>query len=304
MIKITKQQYVCVMDKNNPPAAKVPCGEPVLFEVEITLRELVDTGKLPEHIDFDTLVQATGPAFIEGAEPGDILIAEFKNLVPYHAGWSAALTTYGMLQDETKKDYTKVVPIRNGKAFWSDKLQVPVKVFPGTVGVAPKGEGVNCVSPGPHGGNMDNTDLTVGARLFLPVAVPGALFQIADIHAVMGDGEVGGTAIETGADVTVEFDLVKGVPIEGPMVEKPEWIALVASEPNLEEAAREASRRARKLVSEIEGLEVEEAICFVSNFGDLKVCQSVNSLRTIEMRLPKWVFSNKKGLEKYGFRWG
>ncbi|MCL5256167.1 MAG: acetamidase/formamidase family protein, partial [Chloroflexi bacterium] len=251
MITVRKDQYVTVMSKNNPPAARVQCGEPVLFEVEITLRELVDTGKLPDPIDFNTIVHAAGPVYVEGAEPGDILITEFKNFVPYHAGWSAALSNFGMLQDETATDYAKVVPIRDGKIIWSDKLQVPAKIFPGTVGVAPAGEGITCLLPGPHGGNLDNSDLTTGSRLFLPVLVPGALFQIADIHAAMGDGEIGGTAVETGADVTIVFDLVKGVHIEGPMTEHPDWIALVVSHEDLSIAVREASRRMRKLVSEV-----------------------------------------------------
>lgn len=312
MITITKQQYACVMSAENKPAMRVPCGEPILFQVEITLKELVDTGEFPKGLDFDAIVKAAGPAYVEGVEPGDALIAEFKNIEPYAAAWTAAMThesasprQNGLLQDETTFDYTKVMPIRNGKIIWSDKLQVPVKPFPGVVGVAPKGAAVNCISPGPHGGNMDNTDLTVGTRLYLPVAVPGALFLIGDIHAYMGDGEVGGTAAETGADVTIEFDAVRGLNLEGPMVEHPDWIATVASEKSLEDAVREASRRMRKLVTELEGFSsVEEAIAFVSCFGDAKICQTVNPLKTAELKMPKWAFSNKEGFRKYKFRWG
>jgi Acetamidase/Formamidase family. len=105
--------------------------------------------------------------------------------------------------------YSKVVEINDGKVIFNEKLSFPVKPMIGVIGVAPKEGEINCGTPGPHGGNMDTTLIGEGTKLYLPVFVDGALFALGDLHAVMGDGEIGVSGVEVSGAVTVGLRVLK-----------------------------------------------------------------------------------------------
>ena len=218
-----------------PPVARLASGD------------ILDTNTLDAFGDAiqkpgDTLALAkganplTGPFYIEGAEPGDTLAVEFQSLeVNSNQGVGAMVPGFGALNSTS---YTAMVnpqiperiwlyPIdsANGTATFRAKdsdfsVKMPLHNFLGCIGVAPAGgEARSSIVPAEFGGNMDAPEASVGNTLYLPVNVSGALLYMGDGHAVMGDGEVAGTAVEVPLRVRLRVSVMKGKRIEWPRFE-------------------------------------------------------------------------------------
>jgi formamidase len=234
------------------PAAEVAEGD----EIALETRDALD-GQLQPHstvADFATLdVGAvhplTGPVYVKGAMPGDILEIEFTDIIAEPIAFSAIMPGLGFLRDVMTEPFLVHWQIRDG---WATSAQIPgVRIpgapFMGVSAVAPSAEklkewtareqrvidkggmalppdpqgavpagacglsGLRTLPPRENGGNFDVKQLTRGAKLFLPVFVPGALFSTGDGHFAQGDGEVCVTAVEMGATAVVRFKLHKGL---------------------------------------------------------------------------------------------
>jgi acetamidase/formamidase len=171
-------------------------------------------------LDFSTLLPLTGPIVVDGAEPGDALKVTVLSFAPSGWGWSALIPEFGILADEFTEPALhiwKYDPGGSTPAAFGSIARVPVKPFPGTLGVAPAEPGVHSALPPRHvGGNLDTRDMSEGSEIYLPVEVPGALFSIGDTHAAQGDGELAGSAIESPMSVALRFDLVKDARLKAP----------------------------------------------------------------------------------------
>ena len=162
---------------------------------------------------------ASGPIYVEGAEPGDTLEVGIEEVKTGPLGCSITEEHFGLLKDRFPDNLT-IWEVHDGYAVSRSGLlkgiRVPVNAFLGIMGVAP-GEGeFGMIPPQAFGGNMDNRLLTSGAKLFLPVQVPGALFSAGDPHAAQGDGESGGTGLEISATATLRFRAIKDMHIRYP----------------------------------------------------------------------------------------
>lgn len=202
------------------PALTVPSGSEITFDLldggHNQIRPDNEATALRD-FDFQMTDPAFGPVYVQSAEPGDVLRVDFLDLVPGDYGWTALLPGFGLLADDPEfvaatpqlkmwdLTETGTLPNASGRrrlaVLKPGSVAVPVRPFLGVCGVAPALAGVELSTIPPYaasGGNMDCRDLsTVGATLYLPVNVPGALFSCGDGHAAQGDGEVCGTAIET-----------------------------------------------------------------------------------------------------------
>jgi amidase len=160
----------------------------------------------------------------------------------------------------------------------------------GTIGVAPAEGAVGNLFPGPHGGNLDVNDVTEGARVLLPVFVPGALFSLGDGKAVMGDGETNGVGIEVAMKVTVKLRLIKGAKIARPRLENTSSVMTIASSKTLEDASKTAlSDMVNLLIDETE-LTREEAYALLGAIADIKIANVVDPEVTIRVAVPKYIF--------------
>jgi amidase len=158
----------------------------------------------------------------------------------------------------------------------------------GTIGVAPL-EPITTLSSGRHGGNLDTTDIRAGCKVYLPVFVEGALFGVGDVHAAMGDGEVCGTGIECGAEVTIRLDVRRDFPVTWPRIESETEIMSVASaEGGLDEAIRIALLDMIGWLGRDQGLSEEEAYVLVSIAGDVRISQIVDPAVTARVAVPRW----------------
>ena len=143
---------------------------------------------------------------------------------------------------------------------------------------------------------MDCKRIVKGSVLYLPVAVPGALLALGDLHAVMGDGEIVVCGVEIAGEVDVRVSVLKGIRLPTPFLAEGGRLMTIASAETLDEAGAEATRRMHRFLTERLNIETHEAGILLSAAADLRVCQVVDPLKTARMELPLWV------AERYGFR--
>jgi acetamidase/formamidase len=236
----------------------------------------------------------TGPIFVKGAEPGDVLEIRIQKLVPAKCGvniiYPGKMNFGGLPEDFPNGQFkTLQLDLQKMETTFAPGIVIPLRPFLGVMGVAPKsGEKRPAAIPDYFGGNMDNTELTVGSTLYLPVNAPGGLFSTGDAHAVQGDGEVDMTAIETAMDEAVlQFIVRKDMKLERPMVETPtHWVA-TGYHKDLNEAVKIALRDAIQFISKTNGLTPEDAYALSSLAVNLRVTQIVDVNKGIHAMIPK-----------------
>ncbi len=276
------------------PMVRVHPGSTLTVEIANASGGQLDRHSLTADVaalDFSRVNPVTGPIWIEGAEPADAVIVEILSIDLDDWGWTANIPGFGLLADEFAEPHLRISKVTPQYAELIPGIRLPVQPFIGTIGLAPSEPGDHpLVPPGPHGGNMDMRHVTSGSRLWLPVAVPGALLSLGDSHAAQGDGEVCGTAIETSSVVTLRVHLKKGAGLATPRLESHPfsrrtgafWVTTGIG-PDLWEAARQATREMIAWIQELTGLSREDAYLVTSTAGDLAVSEIVDA--------PNWVMS-------------
>ena len=236
----------------------------------------------------------TGPVYIDGAEPGDTLEVRIQKIdysIPY--AYNSFSPQRGVLTPQDfQRGASKIIPLdtKRGVARFSDKIEIPLHPFFGSMGVAPAEGRANSGPPGDFAGNLDNKDLIAGTKLFIPVFVPGALFEVGDGHAGQGNGEVDITALETSLVGTFQFVVRKDMHLKGPRGETPtHWIAM-GLDPNLDEALRKAVRDAIDFLVTEKHLTREEAYQLCSVGVDFNVTQAVDGTKGVHGMIPKSIF--------------
>jgi acetamidase/formamidase len=139
------------------------------------------------------------------------------------------------------------------------------------------------------GGNLDNKEMTPGAKLYLPVFVPGALFSCGDGHGVQGDGEVCVTAIETALQGRFKLTLRRDLRLDYPRAETPTHYMTMAMDPDLDQCVVRALRDMIALLGEKRNLSREDAYTLCSLAADLRVTQTVNGSKGIHCMIAKAV---------------
>jgi amidase len=281
----------------NKPIATVKLGEEVEIETWDAFGGCVKEGQ--------TRAQATekgirvpvnpitGPIYVEGAETGDSLTVEILGIELPDNGTTTINPGFGSLEGwlNLMTPRTKTSGIRADKVLYrTDRgrvVEVSADPFIGTIGNSPVYEAINTLTPGSHGGNMDCPDIRPGNTLILPVNQPGALFGLGDVHAVQGDGEVGGSAIEISAKVRLRFGLRKSYFIAWPRVESAEEIMTICSAKPLEDAARLAYRELIKWMVADYGWTRDDAYMFLSIASKSRIAQIVDPLYTVVAKISK-----------------
>lgn len=211
----------------------------------------------------------TGPIFVNGAEPGDTLQIKIQKIVP--RPWGANFNVPGLFGQFPSK-----FPDGQVKYFYLDSerktaefapgIEIPLRPFPGTLGVARKEPGrYNAVPPGPFAGNLDNRDLVEGTTLHVPVFVRGALVWQGDSHAAQGNGEVNLTGLETAfQEITITATVDKTTKLDWPRIETPTaWITMGFDE-DLSKALANAKSETAKFLAEQRKISPDQAMALVS----------------------------------------
>jgi acetamidase/formamidase len=266
----------------------------------------------------------TGPIYIEGARPGDLLEVRYLSMTPRCSYGSNLAANWGFLYKELGSkdrvtiyhidDYANTahavyaydfpgiyrVPGTITRCAACDRqvalsgIRVPVRPHLGTAGVAPDEPGrISTVPPGKHGGNIDNWRIGAGATMYYPVQVDGALFSIGDPHVSQGDGEISGTAIEASLNVLMQIVLRRDFSLPGPLLETPKYWMAHGFDEDLNVATRNAALDMIGLLTEHIGLSRPDAYSLMSVAADFAVTQVVDGRQGAHVRIPRALFPVK-----------
>lgn len=278
---------------------RISPGEVIEVETnDCFFQQIFDETQVLTEIDYDMLNPATGPVYVEGAEPGDLLQVKIISIDVEDKGIAAVVPGEGVLGDQVTKPIIRVIHVKDGCAVFHG-VKLPIQPMIGVIGVAPKKEDGEWAtdSPWKHGGNMDTKDIKAGSTLYFPVNQRGALLALGDCHAIMGDGELCFTGLEIPAKVTLEINLIKDKNIKWPLVETDEYTMVIASGDDLEDAVYEATSQAVGHIKDSLKIEWEDAYVLASLAVDLKISQVVDPKMTVRAAIPKYVVSTEKLIE-------
>lgn len=271
---------VATMEKIGAPA------DEALREMKELTAKITDRGPGPHFL--------TGPVAIQGAMPGDVLEVEIVEVrLRSSYGWMSFGPGSGALPEDFPYERDKLVPLDRERnvAEFAPGVRIPLSPFFGSMGVAPPSGRLSSGPPSYNAGNLDNKWLVAGARLFIPVHVPGALFLTGDGHAAQGNGEVCVTAIETNLTGVFRFHVRKDMKLRWPRAETPSHIITMGLDQDLDEAARRATREMVDYLVSVRGLSRDDAYMLTSAAVDLHVTQVVDGTKGVHAMLPKAIFT-------------
>ncbi|MDO5043748.1 MAG: acetamidase/formamidase family protein [Coriobacteriia bacterium] len=281
--RVKNDSLIYEFSQDNKPALTIKSGEEVLLETcDCFEDQLSSEHDELDKLDWDHVNPATGPVYVEGAEPGDVLKVEILKIEL--ADEATIMTGEGVgvygekLSDGLSVRYAKV---HDNILEWDDKVAFEIDPMIGVIGVAPAGDPVNTGTPGSHGGNMDNTMVREGATLYFPVSAPGALFAAGDMHAIMGDGEIGVSGAEIAGEILVRLTVVKGLEISDPVLIDQDDFSTIASADTMDEAAKKAVINMIELLKPRLPLSAKDITMLLSLAADVEVCQMVDPQLTM-----------------------
>lgn len=292
-MRITSKNVFYDFSDRVPPAVCVDAPATVILEAKDCFDNQVRSADdSMDVIGEISLNPATGPVYVNGAEPGDALKVTIDKIVLDEKGMVCCMPGDGPLGDELDQSYFRIMPVSDGRTrFETDTgmaVDLPLRPMIGVIGVAAEdGQVSSTATAGRHGGNMDNSMIGEGATIYFPVSAKGALFGLGDLHAAMGDGEVGGSGLEIPADVHVTLDVVKGKAPAWPVLETEEVISVIVSLPTVDAACEEAVRQMQRLIMERTELSLPDTAMLMSLAGDLQICQIVDPVMTVRFVMSK-----------------
>ena len=236
----------------------------------------------------------TGPVYVEGAEPGDVLEVKILSIdFPIDYGYNGCS---GFIPENCDRSQALKVMAIDRKTMTSEYapgIVIPLRPFFGSMGVAPAPEmgRVSSNPPGRHAGNMDNKELVAGSTLFIPVFAPGALFEVGDGHGAQGDGEVDQTAIETSLRGRLQLTVRKDMKLTWPRAETATDYISMAADPDLTVATKTAIQEMVDFLAATKKLTKHQAYQVVSLAGNVAITQLVDKPNVgVHVRMPKGVF--------------
>ena len=250
----------------------------------------------------------TGPFFVEGAGPGDMLVVTIEKLeinrttaysgsllAPYAVDPSSLLAR---VDREPRRvtwllDKAKGIARLDGPELGT--LELPLRPMLGCLGVAPaRQEAIATTTPGAFGGNMDYAGLNAGVKVMFAVNVPGALLFLGDGHARQGEGELVGTGLETSLDVEFTVDLVKKTAIAWPRLENETHIMVLGSERPLMQAFQHATTEMHRWLMTGYGLSERGAALLMGQAAEYEIANVVDPHFTVVAKMRKSLLAGFK----------
>jgi len=302
-------------DAATPPVMRVKSGDTIEVQTLITSSptRLEGAGVKPEDVEQslrDIYKEVTnkgpgghiltGPIFVEGAEPGDVLevrIKKIKLAIPY--AYNAFGPRSGTIPEDFPYSKMRIIPLDEKRmvAHFADGIDIPLRPFFGSIGVAPPAAAgrLNSAPPGIHAGNLDNKELVAGTTLYIPVHAPGALLLVGDGHAGQGNGEVDITAMETSLIGTFQVIVRKDMHLKWPRAETPTHYITMGIDEDLREAAKLAVREAIDFLVAEKHLTRDDAYQLASVAADFDITQLVDGNKGVHAMIPKAIFVGQTG---------
>ena len=270
---ISDQYYINVHSENNKPAEHAADGELVVFQTRDCYNRLVQTEErtLEEQVGDEPDNPSTGPLYVDGAEPGDVIAVDILDIAVADHGVVAI--GCGPFQNKKEKEPFHILPVKDGRVKFQD-VEWDIDPMVGVVGTAMPGREIGTINAFEGGGNMDSRIIRKGATVWLPVRVPGALLVMGDIHATMGDGEVCGTGLEIDGEITTRVRLLKNFELNWPVTEtKDAWYVNSCGD-TCDEAIHAGYMEMRRLIANAYGWSLEDAAFYMTLRGYLESNQA------------------------------
>ena len=303
--QVTPDYFLSADQKHNkfskliPPVLKVKSGSVIKADAyeasdnqlhkEATLDDLIN-------IDFGPIHAMTGPVYVEEAEVGDILAVDLLKVELGDYGWQAIVGGFGFLTDRFPNPKLNIheIDMVNKTTMFNGNVKIPLRPFPGIMGVAPDTEEMlSTIPPRANGGNMDDPSIVEGTTVYFPVFVKGALFSIGDGHAVQGYGEVCGSAIEAPMTFTYRLRVLKDKPpISEPQYETENYYAVTGFGTTIDLATKKAVNYMIDYLVANYDINPEDAYMLCSLVGDLKIAEVVDVPNMlVTMHFPKEILN-------------
>ena len=271
------------------PVLEVDPGDVVTVETHDAFEGKVtsETDVPSQILNFPFLNPQTGPILVKGAEKGDALavrIISIKPRGPQPVGTTCIMPEFGglvatgdtaMLNPPLPEKVKKINVDEQG-VYWSDEVTLPYEPFIGTIGTAPEIEAISSLQPDYYGGNMDLPDVAPGSIIYLPVNKAGGYLYLGDCHAIQGDGELCGVALEIPAIVELQVDLIKQHGNGWPQLETEDAMMFIGSARPMEDAARIAYRELVRWVAAETGQSEIDAYMLLTMCGKVRVGNMVD----------------------------
>ena len=290
---ISDQYYINVHSEHNKPAEHASDGEIVVFQTRDCYNRLVQTEEktLEEQVGEEPDNPSTGPLYVDGAEPGDVIAVDILDITV-----AVVAIGCGPFRNKEEKEPFHILPVRDGRVRFQD-VEWDIDPMVGVVGTAMPGREIGTINAFEGGGNMDSRIIRKGATVWLPVRVPGALLVMGDIHASMGDGEVCGTGLEIDGEIAVRVRLLKNFELNWPVLETfgegGKWYVNSCGE-HYEQALMNGSKELQRLLMRVTGWDAVETYMYMSVQSDVEVnqgcepCEVDVSLRIGTPKLPQF----------------
>ena len=286
---IPKDKVIFNFNTTNQANYTVADGEVFWVEADDCYSgQITDASVKRPDIDISIMACAVGPINVEGAHPGDTLCVEVLAIDLADHGIMVTNCGLGVLGDRITEPDTKIIPVHDGFAHFSDTIKIPLTPMIGVMGVAPKSGEIHCAVPDDHGANMDTKLVKVGSRVYFPVGQEGAGLAVGDMHACMGDGELSGTGIEIAGRMCLKVTVYRDRPIERPVIETFDGIYFLASRPTLDESIKVATADVVEFLMKKLNLSFPDAYRLMSATCDAQICEVVDDNVTVRLHCPKF----------------
>ena len=280
--RIPRDRITSVFDHRDEPVARVRPGETVVIETDDARAGETRTPETTTPAYLQAMRArgwrsnpVTGPIYVEGAEPGDTLLVTIDAIVCDTLGFTTNWPHLLHMADWFPEPETVLYRIEDDQIIFGDGIRIPVRPMVGTIGTAPAVEVPTTAVSGPHGGNLDVPEVCVGSTIWLPVAVPGALFSLGDCHARQNDGET--RALEMRSEVTITVGLSKGRPpgMGWPRIETPDSLITIGCDRPLENALVIALREMTHWVEGLTGWSKARCLNLIGLVADCRPGQAL-----------------------------
>lgn len=293
MKRLSRENLVYAFSSYDSPALAISPGDRICVETEDCFSGVIqhESQTVGPYLPIPGFNPATGPIAIRGAYPGETLRLSIETIRLSGQGVTTVTPGFGLLGASVSRAVTCLTTIDQDQVVFRGRFRLPLRKMIGVIGVAPAADSIPCDTPGCHGGNLDTVEIGERCKVYLPIFVRNALFALGDVHAVMADGEICGTGVETRAEVVLSADIVSDMGIDGPIVETDTAWIVIQSDTTVEAAALRAATSAAAFLQRRLSMSFEDAYMLLSLVGDHRISQLVNPLVTVRVRIPKAVLA-------------
>lgn len=292
--ELSRDNYFYAMSKDNEPKLEVGLGDTVKIDSHDCFTGQINSEENAfDGFSWDKINPATGPVYVNGVKPGDVLKVTIEKINIGDTGVMVTGPGMGVMGNRIKDMNVRIFNVDNNKGIVDfDGLDLPINKMVGVIGVAPPNAPVNNGTPDTHGGNMDSVKVAEGSVLYLPVYHEGALFGLGDVHAAMADGEISVSGLEVEAEVTVKIEKAETVKTYHPVITDKDGVYMMVSDKDLNLAVDQSVHKMIELIQPQSGLSISEMTMLMSLVGHTQINQVVDPKKTARFFVPQYIFDH------------